>query len=176
MGPPGIEREHGWTCTTIVAEANGSVVLRVTPTRPAVSCPTCRLLSRRRHSWYTRRAMDLPWRSASVRLRVRSRRWFCTNKTVRAASSPSGSKASLHVLLAEPTRPPSCWWSLACARAVKAGTAGTKSRRADKPRHAAATGQDVGPERSSDTARVGVDDFSLRCGTRYATVLIHLAT
>jgi hypothetical protein len=35
------------------------------------------MLSRRRHSWYTRRAVDLPWRGATVLLRVRSRRWFC---------------------------------------------------------------------------------------------------
>jgi hypothetical protein len=31
-----VEKEHGWTLTTIVAEADGSVVLRVTPTREAV--------------------------------------------------------------------------------------------------------------------------------------------
>lgn len=77
MGPSGIENEHGWTLTTIVAEADGTVVSRVTPTGEAVPCPKCGVLSRRQHSWYTRRAMDLPWRGATVRLRVRSRRWFC---------------------------------------------------------------------------------------------------
>src|ERR671932_826679 len=80
MGPSGTEKEHGWTFTTIVAEADGSVALRVTPTRDAVPCPMCGMLSRRRHSGYTRRAMDLPWRGAGVRLRVRSRRWFCDNR------------------------------------------------------------------------------------------------
>ena len=67
MGPSGIENEHGWTFTTIVAEADGTVVLRVTPTRAAVPCPKCGVPSRRQHSWYTRRAMDLPWRGATVR-------------------------------------------------------------------------------------------------------------
>jgi hypothetical protein len=77
MGPSGIENEHGWTFTTIVAEADGTVVLPVTPTREAVPCPTYGVLSRRQHSWYMRRAMDSPWRGATVRLRVRGRRWFC---------------------------------------------------------------------------------------------------
>src|SRR4051812_48973290 len=83
MGPSGAEQEHGWTLTTIVAEADGSVALRVTPTRQAVPCPSCATLSRRRHSWYTRRALDLPWRGATVRLRVHSRRWFCDNSNCR---------------------------------------------------------------------------------------------
>jgi hypothetical protein len=58
MGPSGIENEHGWTFTTIVAEADGTVVLRGTATREAVPCPTRGVVSRRQHSWYTRRAMD----------------------------------------------------------------------------------------------------------------------
>ncbi len=77
MGPSGIGQEHGWVFTTIVAEDDGSVMLRVAPTPEAVACPNCGMLSRRRHSWYTRRALDMPWRGATVRLRVRSRRWFC---------------------------------------------------------------------------------------------------
>jgi hypothetical protein len=33
MGPSAVEQEHGWILTTILAEADGSVALRVTPTR-----------------------------------------------------------------------------------------------------------------------------------------------
>src|SRR5260370_38616394 len=77
MGAAGIGKEHGWVFTTIVAEGDGSVMLRVAPTREAAACPNCGTLSRRRHSWYTRRALDLPWRGAAVRLRARSCRWFC---------------------------------------------------------------------------------------------------
>lgn len=32
MGPTGIETAHGWPLSTIVAEADSSVALRVTPT------------------------------------------------------------------------------------------------------------------------------------------------
>jgi transposase len=77
MGPTVASEERHWTLTTIVAELDGTVVLRVRPTREAVPCPACGVLSHRRHSWYTRRALDLPWRGAMVRLVVRSRRWFC---------------------------------------------------------------------------------------------------
>ncbi|MBV9328670.1 MAG: transposase family protein [Chloroflexi bacterium] len=46
-------------------------------TREAVPCPKCGELSRRQHSNYLRRPLDLPWRGHPVRLRVHSRRWFC---------------------------------------------------------------------------------------------------
>ncbi len=71
------EEEHGWAVTRIAAERDGSILLRVVPMREAVECPECGTLSRRRHSWYTRRALDLPWGGATARLRIRSRRWFC---------------------------------------------------------------------------------------------------
>jgi hypothetical protein len=47
MEPSGTEGEHGWTFTTIIAEADGTVVLRVRPTRTAVPRPTYGVLSRR---------------------------------------------------------------------------------------------------------------------------------
>ena len=80
MGPSGSGQEHDWVFTSIVAEGDGSVMLRVAPTRERAACPNCGVLSCRRHSWYTRRALDLPWRGAAVRLRVRSRRWFCDER------------------------------------------------------------------------------------------------
>jgi len=33
----------------------------------------------RAHSWYTRRLADLPWQGLAVCLRLRTRRWFCDN-------------------------------------------------------------------------------------------------
>ena len=66
-----------WCIVLIVVERNGSLVLIVEPTRQAVPCPKCGELSRRQHSSYDRRPLDLPWRGHTVRLRVHSRRWFC---------------------------------------------------------------------------------------------------
>ena len=44
-------------------------------------CPQCGELSRRQHSRYQRRPLDLPWRGQTVHLRVHSRRWFCDAPT-----------------------------------------------------------------------------------------------
>jgi transposase len=66
-----------WFIVLVVVESDGSLVLHAEPARAAVPCPVCGGLSRRRHSSYPRRPLDLPWRGAVVRLRVRTRRWFC---------------------------------------------------------------------------------------------------
>lgn len=70
------ESEH-WCIVLVVVECDGSLVLVAEPTRAAVPCPKCGQLSRRQHSGYLRRPLDLPWRGYTVRLRVHTRRWFC---------------------------------------------------------------------------------------------------
>jgi hypothetical protein len=76
----GAEAER-WCIVLVVVERDGSVVLVVEPTRVAVPCPECGELSRRQHSRYERHPLDLPWRGQTVRMRVRSRRWFCNTPT-----------------------------------------------------------------------------------------------
>ncbi len=72
----GGESDH-WEIVLVVVEHDGSLVLVAEPTRQTVPCPRCGELSRRQHSSYLRRPLDLPWRGHTVRLRVHSRRWFC---------------------------------------------------------------------------------------------------
>src|SRR6266851_9525565 len=76
----GAESER-WYIVLVVVERDGSLVLVVEPTRPSVPCPQCGGLSRRQHSRYERHPLDLPWRGKTVRMRIRSRRWFCDVST-----------------------------------------------------------------------------------------------
>jgi transposase len=66
-----------WRLATLAIEGDGSVGLSVVPSAAAAACPACGTLSQRRHSWYRRTALDLPWRGHTVRLRVWTRRFFC---------------------------------------------------------------------------------------------------
>ena len=55
------------------------LVLHLMPVRVGVACTLCGVCSRRIHSRYRRRALDLPWFSWPVQLIIRARRFFCDN-------------------------------------------------------------------------------------------------
>jgi transposase len=56
-----------------------SLLLVLSTKRPEVACPRCGLASSRVHSRYHRAVADLPWHGVSVRLDLRTRRFFCQN-------------------------------------------------------------------------------------------------
>ena len=53
------------------------LVLHLIPVRVWVACPLCGVCSRRIHSRYRRRALDLPWLSCPVQSIIQARRFFC---------------------------------------------------------------------------------------------------
>src|SRR5947209_2321869 len=53
------------------------IVVILTTTRPTAACPACARMAARVHSRYDRTVADLPWNTVRVRLRIRSRRFFC---------------------------------------------------------------------------------------------------
>jgi transposase len=55
------------------------LTLRVTSTQVLVHCPICRFPTRRVHSRYVRRVMDLPWGPWRVVLHLQVRKFFCAN-------------------------------------------------------------------------------------------------
>ena len=97
-----------------------SLVLVVEPTRVAVPCPRCGGLSRRRHSRYQRRPLDLPWRGRIVRLLVHTRRWFCDWQRARGRSSPNASMVRWPRSPAAPMARPSYSRRSRCKLAAKA--------------------------------------------------------
>ena len=66
-----------WRMTTLAVEPDGSVMMSVVPSAVSAICPVCKTRSARRHTWYRRTALDLPWRKFTVRLRIWARRFFC---------------------------------------------------------------------------------------------------
>jgi transposase len=64
----------------LISESNAVTVV-VETAREAVPCPDCQRPSRRIHSHYTRTLADLPWNGIAVRLRLHTRRFFCSSLT-----------------------------------------------------------------------------------------------
>lgn len=54
-------------------------LLEVSAHRPSVPCPGCQQPSSSVHSIYQRTPQDLPWQGVAVKLKVRTRRFFCRN-------------------------------------------------------------------------------------------------
>jgi transposase len=164
-----------WRLGSLVVERDGSASLSVVPSGRAAACPSCGSLSDRRHSWYRRTALDLPWRGRTVRLRVWARRFFCTEGTCSQrifAERFAGLLPRYSRRTAEATR-------LLLAFAQRAGgEAGARLARA------------AGVPTSPDTLRrllraqefsvglspmaLGVDDFAFRRRQHYGLLLVDL--
>lgn len=57
----------------------GVIAVHVRTSSSVAQCPRCHEVSTRVHSRYTRRVADLPWEGISVRLLLRTRKFFCSN-------------------------------------------------------------------------------------------------
>lgn len=60
-----------------VRDTDGVVVIVACATAETAACPVCGLYSCHVHSQYDRTLLDLPWQGASVRIELRTRRFYC---------------------------------------------------------------------------------------------------
>src|SRR5438270_13441951 len=145
------------------------MVLHLAPTRSVAPCPSCGQPSARRHSWYQRRPLDLPWRGVTVRLLIQTRRFFCDEPTCACKIFAERFPARLPVFARRTTGATELLISIVQRTSAEAGA-----------RLAHAAGVPVSPDTllrllrrlrqvPVPTPRVlGVDDFSLRRGRTFA--------
>jgi transposase len=160
-----------------IEQAAAGLLMWASSTASEVACHTCGHPASRVHSHYDRRLADAAIAGQTVVLRLRVRRFFCdsTDCVVRTFTEQPAGVATPHARRTPMSR--AMLTSIAVALAGRVGArlaavVGLPTSRNTLLRLLRALPE----EPVGEVTALGVDDFAIRKGQTYATILINLAT
>lgn len=162
-----------WRLSLIGLHPN-QIRLHLEPVRFTVPCPSCGVSSSRVHSRYQRKPWDLPWSAWPVQLVVHSRRFFCDNQECSGRIFTERFPGVLESYARKSSR--LCEVLLELAHSSSAENA---ARIATRLGYLVSPDTLINLQRKEqfdlpDTIILGVDEFAMRRGQTYSTLVVDL--